>query len=137
MVNTHAEILVLSGPVLITHAKVDQWGDPIEDKEYKLALACHNPGDGQQLALWSEIDPDPGLLAVVVVQYAQPGAGQDETVPKRLGFGVPTRDLKGWHLLKPLDALYAAYADRGGHVLDQARPVLKLVRDQHGTPVQR
>ena len=50
-VNTHAEILVTSGPVLIMHAKADLWGDPIEDKEYKLELACHNPGDGKQLSL--------------------------------------------------------------------------------------
>jgi hypothetical protein len=137
MVNTHAEILVTSGPVLITHAKVDHWGDPIEDKEYKLELACHNPGDGQQLALWEESDLDPGLLAVVVVQYAQPGVGQDETVPRRLGFGVPTRDLQGWHLLETLDALYAAYADRTGRVLDQARPVLKRRQDRIETKGQR
>jgi hypothetical protein len=67
------------------------------------------------------------------VQYAHPGTEQDETVPMRLGFGVPTRDLKGWHLLQPLDQLYAAYADRTGRVLDQARPVLKRSRERRGT----
>lgn len=133
MVNTHAEILVTSGPVLITHAKADHWGDPIEDKDYKLELACHNPGDGEQLTLWDEADPAAGILAVVVVQYARPGSEQDETVPTRLGLGVPTRDLRGWHLLKPLDQIYAIYADRTGRVLDRARPVLKRKSDRRGT----
>ncbi len=50
-----------SGPVLITHAKADHWGDPIEDKDYKLELACHNPGDGEQLTLWEEADPAAGI----------------------------------------------------------------------------
>lgn len=135
-VNTHAEILVTSGPVLIAHAKADHWGDPIEDKEYKLELACHNPGDGAQLTLWEEPAPDSGIFAVVVVQYARPGTEQDETVPTRLGFGVPTRDLRGWHLLKPLEQIYAAYADRTGRLLDQARPVLKRHRDRRGTAGQ-
>jgi hypothetical protein len=135
-VNTHAEILVTSGPVLIAHAKADHWGDPIEDKEYKLELACHNPGDGEQLTLWEEPAPASGILAVVVVQYARPGTEEDETVPTRLGFGVPTRDLRGWNLLKPLEQIYAAYADRTGRLLDQARPVLKRNRDRRGTTGQ-
>ncbi len=56
--------------------------------------------------------------------------------PAQLGFGVPTRDLKGWHLLKPIEQIYAAYADRTGGVLDQAKPVLKRHRDRRGTTGQ-
>jgi hypothetical protein len=133
-VNTHAFALALSGRFLITHAKVAHWGDPIEDKEYKQALARHNPCDGEQLALWNDNDPDAGIFAVVVVRYAEPGSGQDESLPTRIGFGVPTRDLKGWHLLRTLEQLYAAYADQAPQVVDRARPVLKTQQSQIKTP---
>jgi hypothetical protein len=127
-VNTHSFALAMSGHFLITHAKVDRWGDPIEDKEYKQALARNNPSNGEQLALWDDTDPDAGIFAVVLVIYAQPGSAQDQTLPMRIGFGVPTRDLKGWHLLKTLDQMYAAYASEIPQPLDRARPVLKRAR---------
>lgn len=129
-VNTHAFALAMSGHFLITHAKVDHWGDPIEQKEYKQTLARNNPCNGDQLALWDDCDPDAGILAVIIVLYARPGTGQDESLPMRLGFGIPTRDLKGWHLLKTLDQLYAAYAEHASRPLDRARPTLKLYQDQ-------
>ncbi|MFP4278856.1 MAG: hypothetical protein ACLFQI_02525 [Halochromatium sp.] len=124
-VNTHAFALATSGPFRITHAKVEHWGDPIEQKEYKQALARHNPSSGEPGARRPETDPDSPLFAVVLVLYARPGTGQDETIPMRLGFGIPTCDLRGWHLLKTLDALYLAYAERAPKTLDQARPVLR------------
>lgn len=130
LVNTHAFALAMSGNFLITHAKVDHWGDPIEQKEYKQTLARNNPCHGEQLALWEECDPDAGILAVIVVLYARPGTGQDETLPLHLGFGIPTRDLRGWHLLKTLDQLYAAYAEHASRPLDRARPTLKLLQDR-------
>jgi hypothetical protein len=133
-VNTHAFPLALSGHFLITHAKVAHWGEPIEDKDYKQALARHNPSDGEQLALWDDTDPDAGVFAVVVVRYAEPGSGQDESVPMRIGFGVPTRDLKGWHLLLTLEQLFAAYADQVPQLVDQARPVLKAKRGRMDSP---
>lgn len=111
--------------MLIGHAKVDHWGDPLEDKEYKQVLARNNPSDGRQLALWDDIDPAGGLFAVILVRYAQPGRGQDETVPLRLGFRVPTRELQGWHLLMALEPLYAAYANQIVQPPDRAPPVLK------------
>lgn len=129
-VNTHAFALAMSGNFLITHAKVDQWGDPIEEKEYKQALAHNNPSNGEQLALWDDCDPSAGIFAIVVVLYAQSGTEQDQTLPMRIGFGVPTRDLKGWHLLKTLDQLFAAYANRRSQPLDRARPVLKQHQDR-------
>jgi hypothetical protein len=129
-VNTHAFALAMSGNFLITHAKVDHWGDPIEQKEYKQTLARNNPCNRDQLALWDDCDPDAGILAVIVVLYARPGTEQDETVPLRLGFGIPTRDLKGWHLLKTLDQLYAAYAEHARQPIDRARPMLKRHQDR-------
>ncbi|WP_462321055.1 hypothetical protein [Halochromatium sp.] len=131
LVNTHAFALAMSGNFLITHAKVDRWGDPIEEKEYKQALAQNNPSNCEQLALWDECDPNAGIVSIVVVLSAQPGSEQDETLPMRIGFGVPTRDLKGWHLLKTLDQLFAAYADRRAQPLDRARPVLKSDRQPY------
>jgi hypothetical protein len=50
-------------------------------------------------------------------------------VPLRLGFGIPTWDLRGWHLLKTFDQLYAAYADLTDQPRDRARPVLKPAAD--------
>lgn len=129
-VNTHALVLAECGDLLISHAKVDHWGAPIEDKDYKQALARNNPDDGKQLTLWDETDPRGGLFAVLVVLYARPGSGEDETVPMRLGFGVPTRDLHGWHVLMTLDQLYAAYANQKLPPLDKARPVLKQRRQR-------
>jgi hypothetical protein len=124
-VNTHAFALAMSGQFLITHAKVDHWGDPIEQKEYKQTLARHNPCSGKQLALWNELDPDVGILAIILVLYARPESDQDPCLPLRLGFGIPTRDLKGWHLLKTLDELYAAYAEHARQPLDRAWPRFK------------
>ncbi|MEA3641880.1 MAG: hypothetical protein VBE63_18365 [Lamprobacter sp.] len=125
-VNTHAFALAMSGNFLITHAKINHWGDPIEQKEYKQTLARQNPTGGDQLRLWNDQTPDAVILALIVVLYARPGSGQDETLPMRLGFGIPTRDLKGWHLLKTLDQLYAAYAEYARQPLDRARPTLKF-----------
>jgi len=123
--NTHRFMLALCGRFLITHAKIDRWGDPLEQKDYKQALARNNPGDGEQLALWDNRDLDSGILAIVLVLYARSGSGQDETLPMRLGFGIPTRDLRGWHLLKTFDQLYAAYTECAGQPVDRARPRLK------------
>ncbi len=129
-VNTHAFVLAASGHFLITHAKIDHWGDPIEQKEYKQALALHNPSDSEPLPLPPTADPANPFLGIVVVLYARPGTGQDETLPMRLGFGIPTRDLRGWHLLKTLDQLFAAYADLHQRPLDRARPQLRAQQEQ-------
>ena len=88
-------------------------------------MARNNPSSGEQVATQHETDPDAPLFAVILVLYARPGTGQDETIPMRLGFGIPNCDLRGWHLLKTLDALYLAYAEHAPKTLDQARPVLK------------
>jgi hypothetical protein len=135
-VNTHPFILVTSNQFLLGHTKVDHWGDPVEDKEYKQTLARSNPGDGRQLSLWDDSDPDADQYAVVVVLYARPGTGQDETVPMRLGFGVPTRDLQGWSLLVTFEQLFAAYADQSVQPIDKARPVLKQSRQRKDNPVR-
>ncbi len=129
-VNTHAFVLATSGHFLITHAKVDHWGDPIEQKEYKQALARHNPSDSEPLPLPHTADPANPFFGIVVVLYARPGTGQDETLPMRLGFGIPARDLRGWHLLKTLDQIFAAYADLHHRPFDRARPRLRPQQDQ-------
>jgi hypothetical protein len=129
-VNTHSFALAMSGHFLITHAKVDHWGDPIEQKEYKQALARHNPSDSEPPPVAHTGDAANPLLAIVIVLYARPGTGQDESLPMRLGFGIPTCDLKGWHLLKTLDQLFAAYADLHQRPLDRARPRLRTQQEQ-------
>lgn len=127
-VNAHAFALAMSGHFLITHAKVDHWGDPIEQKEYKQTLARHNPRTGAQLSLWDECDPDAGILALILLLYARPDSDQDPSLPMRLGFGIPTRDLKGWHLLKTFDQLYLAYAVHARQPQDRAWPRFKRSR---------
>lgn len=77
--NTHRFMLALCGRFLITHAKIERWDDALEPKEYKQALAGHNPGPAGQLALWDDCDPDDpdaDILAIVLVRYARPGADQ-------------------------------------------------------------
>jgi hypothetical protein len=130
-VNTHPVGLVLAGRFMIGHAKLDHWGDPIEDKDYKQELAKDNPRGGEQLPLWEDGDIGSSIFAVVVLVYPLPDSGQDESIPAKMGLGVPTPDLKDWHLLMSFDELFAAYADHKQHLTDKARP--RLRRDQQQT----
>jgi hypothetical protein len=126
MHKSHAYPLAAVPPYLVSHAKVEKWGDPIEAKDYKLDLAVCNPGPVGQLSLFPPDERGGEVFAVIVVQYHPPRG--DQSVPLRIGFGVPTGDLSGWVWLATLEELFAAYRNREARLSDRARPTLKRVR---------
>ncbi|MCG6940873.1 MAG: hypothetical protein LJE69_06455 [Thiohalocapsa sp.] len=112
------------GRFVVGHTRLSPWRGSVEDKDYKLELAKHNPPDGRQGSLFSAScqhvhDPMYGLLCI---EY--PEATEDPSVPAKIGFGVPTSTLDDWVMLTTLDELltFPAHDDI---LSDKAYPVLR------------
>ncbi len=119
----YPHILVTAGRFQVMEVKVDRWGDLPREADCRKTLAAANPFTATQQDLFP--DPDRGdLLACVVVE--NPSA-QEQVLPQRIGFGVPTANLDAWACLYPVGEILAAYTDREtDRLIDRARPKLRV-----------